>query len=45
MDLLFVISIGVLELDVNMVYIKEVINKIIDKYGVKNFKYSLLIFG
>ena len=45
MDLLFAISTGAIESDANMAYTKEVINKIIDKYGVKKLEYSLLTFG
>lgn len=45
MDLLFAISITATESGANMAYTKEIINKIIDKYGIKKLKYSLLTFG
>ena len=45
MDLLFAISTTATESDANMVFIKNVIYKIIDKYGIRKIKYSLLTFG
>lgn len=45
MDLLFAISTTATESDANMAYIKDVIYKIIEKYGIKTLKYSLLTFG
>ena len=45
MDLLFAISTTAAESEENLVYSKEVIYKIIEKYGIKKIKYSLLSFG
>lgn len=45
MDLLFAISTTATESGANMAYTKEIINKIIDKYGIKKLKYSFLTFG
>lgn len=45
MDLLFAISTTATESEDNLVYSKEVIYKIIEKYGIKKIKYSLLTFG
>lgn len=45
MDLLVVISITVVEFADNLFYFKEVIYKIIEKYGIRKVKYSLFIFG
>lgn len=45
MDLLFAISTTATDSDENLVYSKEVIYKIIEKYGIKKIKYSLLTFG
>ena len=45
MDLLFAISTTTTESDANMAYIKRVMYSIIEKYGIKKLKYSLLTFG
>lgn len=45
MDLLFAISTTATESNANMLYTKEVIYKIIEKYGIRKIKYSLLTFG
>ena len=45
MDLLFAISTTATESEENLVYSKKVIYKIVEKYGIKKIKYSLLTFG
>ena len=45
MDLLVAISSTATESEDNLVYSKEVIYKIIEKYGIRKVKYSLLTFG
>ena len=45
MDLLFAVSTTATESEDNLVYSKEVIYKIIEKYGIRKIKYSLLTFG
>jgi len=45
MDLLLAISTTATESDDNLRYSNEVIHKIIEKYGIRKIKYSLLTFG
>ena len=45
MDLLLAISTTATESEDNLRYSKEVIYKIIEKYGIRKIKYSLLTFG
>lgn len=45
MDLLVAISTTAAESADNLLYSKEVIYKIIEKYGIRKVKYSLLTFG
>ena len=45
MDLLFAVSTTATDSEANMAYTKEIMNKIIEKYGIKKIKYSLLTFG
>lgn len=45
MDLLFAISTTSTESDENMAYVKTVLYKIIEKYGIRKIKYALLTFG
>jgi len=45
MDLLLAISTTAIESKDNLLYSKEVIYKIIEKYGIRKIKYSLLTFG
>ena len=45
MDLLFAISTTATDSEENLAYVKEIMNKIIAKYGIKKIKYSLLTFG
>lgn len=45
MDLLFAISTTSTESDENMAYVKTVLYRIIEKYGIRKIKYALLTFG
>ena len=45
MDLLFAISTSATDSEENLAYSKDVIYKIIEKYGIRKLKYSLLTFG